>query len=166
MTQRKGPPTEMQQDFYVEWAKLNFDPKKKTLAAKNAGYKEPAHAASRALLSSRANDLLRFTMDRKGLTLGVVIDKMKVLLNAVNYKIKDSLTGLPVPDFEMQYKAVELALRAWNAMPPTKIEVDKREVSQHFISLQKMREIEEYTGKTLIEHEDIIEGELIEESRS
>jgi hypothetical protein len=139
--------TERDAAFIEKFAEANFDISKRQSCAVAAGLgtgdlaRMNGGRVTKALLQ---NKKLRAALKRKGVDMDMIADKLVELLNC-NSPLNDKM-----PDNYIRHRALETAIRVFDANPPQKIEVDKS-TTQHIVitneaatrleNYQKMREL-------------------------
>lgn len=141
-------PSAKQVRLMQEFARAGFDFEQLTDIAKKVGFKGPAirRQALRALKPFSGNQYLRAALLAQGIDFTKIASKIAEQIDAVN---PDG-----TPDRVSERWATEMAIKAHQAMPATKIEIDKHQTNE-FILTDEVQE--------RINRARVIEAEVIKE---
>lgn len=144
--------------FNELWSGVGNDPLKKNSCALAAGFgdKRIARRSNKVLNTLVRNKKMQRKLDKKGVTMDRLAEKINDLLDAPHPLAKREFNPftkefMPAPpDNFIQFKAAELGIKIHDAMPPTRIAEDKTETKQIIFSAEVVQRLERYDEQTIL----------------
>lgn len=144
-----NPPTPLEMSIIKRISDSGFDLSKVRQAALDAGVSagEANATATRALKKISNNPLFQKALKKQGVTMDEMARKLKELMDAKHPQYPDQNDNLA------QLKALDMAMKATDIYPSTKIELDKTETIQIILSAEVIHAVERAKGIKVIDVE-------------
>jgi hypothetical protein len=145
----ENPPTPLEMSIIKRIADSGYDLTRAKQAALDAGVPENAvaGATTRALKKLSNNPLFQKALRRQGVTMDTMAKKLKDLMDAEHPQFPGR------PDNLAQIKALDMAMKAKDIYPSTKIELDRTDTVNIVISAEVIHAVEKAKGVKIIDVE-------------
>lgn len=142
-----NPPTALEMSIIKRVADAGYNLAAAKKAAVEAGVApaQASAAATRALRKIANNPLFQKALKRQNVTLDTMARKLSQLMDAKHPQFPEH------DDNMAQLKALDLAIKAYDAMPAQKIELDKTETHQIIVSAEIIHAVERAKGVKVID---------------